>query len=928
MQPAPCACPRRAVQALAHVGDHLRQMEKDLERLAAAMAGDGRVLKEAAGAIDDEVRRVRMLPFAEACQGLDRMVRDLAQGAGKDVELVLQGGDVELDRSVLEGLKDPLRHLVRNAVDHGAEPAAERRAAGKPPFLRLTVAAVVRGAQVEVAVEDDGRGIDLNALRQFVRKKGLPEPADERELAHAIFLPGLSTSRYITDVSGRGVGLDVVKSRVESLHGTVDLSFTQGRGTRFTLSVPLTLTTLRVLLVGAGGQTFALPAANVLKLVRAEPSQVRSVEGRQMLALGGTPVPLASLTDTLGLRAPTPTLPREGGGSPSFSLPPRGGGWGWGGKVPVVVLAAGEKRIAFVVEEFQAEQEVVIKSLGARIRRTRFISAGTILPSGKIALVLNVPNLVRGGLRRPTSPALAAPADRDARPAKKRILVVDDSLTTRALEKSILEAAGYDVAAAADGAAAWQLLQEQGADLVVSDVDMPRMDGFELTEAVRGSPRFRGLPVVLVTARETESDKTARRGGRRRRLSRQERLRPEEPAGDDLPTTLARSPKSIVHSVTPIGLRCRLWILDYGLWTMNMFRVLVTDDSATARVMLVSIFAADPDLNVVGEARNGLEAVTLTQKLRPDVITMDLHMPLMDGFAATKEIMITAPTPIVIATGSTLASEVATAMHALRAGALAVLRKPPAPGAPDHVEAVQKLVATVKAMAQVKVVRHWRSASSPRGAGSLPPVGVAAAVSDEGQESRDKGRKVRAVAIATSTGGPAALQDLLAALPGDFSAPILVVQHITRGFTQGLSAWLNTVCSLQVKVAEHGERLAPHTVYVAPDDRHLGVSNMPAVVLSAAAPVNGFRPSGTYLFESAAKAFGPSVAALILTGMGDDGVVGLRAVRQAGGRIIAQDEESSVVFGMPGAAVAAGLTDQVLPLDQIAARLVQLVSSP
>ena len=161
--------------------------------------------------------------------------------------------------------------------------------------------------------------------------------------------------------------------------------------------------------------------------------------------------------------------------------------------------------MAFVVDEFQAEQEVVIKSLGARIRRTRFVSAATILPSGKIALVLNTPNLLRKALQRPAGPALASP-ERAERPAKKRILVVDDSLTTRALEKSILEAAGYDVTAAADGAAAWQLLQERGADLIVSDVDMPRMDGFGLTEAVRGSPRFRELPVVLVTARESEAD--------------------------------------------------------------------------------------------------------------------------------------------------------------------------------------------------------------------------------------------------------------------------------------------------------------------------------------------------------------------------------------------------------------------------------------
>ena len=214
-------------------------------------------------------------------------------------------------------------------------------------------------------------------------------------------------------------------------------------------------------------------------------------------------------------------------------------------------------------------------------------------------------------------------------------------------------------------------------------------------------------------------------------------------------------------------------------------------------------------------------------------------------------------------------------------------------------------------MAHVKVVRHWRSTSRPTPAESAPPPAPS--------------ERPRLVAVATSTGGPPALQTLLSGLPGDFEAPILVVQHITKGFTAGLATWLNTVCNLQVKVAEHGDRLAPHTVYVAPDDRHLGVANRHVVALSSAPPVGGFRPAGTFLFESAARVFGAATLAVILTGMGEDGVAGLRAVRRAGGRIIAQDEETSVVYGMPGAAVAAGLADQVLPLDRIAGRLAQLV---
>jgi two-component system chemotaxis sensor kinase CheA len=482
----PDTLPPPALRALRGAAEHLRHLERDVDRLGTDLATDHRALKQAHDTLDQEVRRARLFPFAEACEGLDRVVRDLARAGGKEVELTLEGGSVELDRSVLEGLKDPLRHLVRNAVDHGAEPPERRRASGKPARARVTVSAVLRGGQVEVAVADDGRGLDLDALRQQARRRGLAEPADERDLARLIFLPGLSTAAIITDVSGRGVGLDVVKSRVEALHGTVDVAFTPGHGTRFTLTVPLTLTTLRAILVGAGGQTFALVGTQVERLLRIDPAELRSVEGREVATLGGSPIPVASLAGTLGLTA----------GRPAAA----------GARVPAVIVTAGDRRVAFVVEELVAEQAVVVKNLGARIRRLRHVSAATILPSGQIALVLNGPHLVRTALGQAGRPLAAAPAG-PAAPVRKRILVADDSLTTRTLEKSILEAAGYDVLTAADGQAAWQLLHERGADLLVSDVEMPRMDGFVLAEAVRGSARFGKLPVVLVSARESDQDR-------------------------------------------------------------------------------------------------------------------------------------------------------------------------------------------------------------------------------------------------------------------------------------------------------------------------------------------------------------------------------------------------------------------------------------
>ena len=338
-----------------------------------------------------------------------------------------------------------------------------------------------------------------------------------------------------------------------------------------------------------------------------------------------------------------------------------------------------------------------------------------------------------------------------------------------------------------------------------------------------------------------------------------------------------------------------------------MIRVLVADDSALDRALVVAVLRRDPDLEIVGEASDGLEAVALARELEPDVVTMDVQMPRLGGLEATKEIMIESPRPIVIVTSGRGADEVAVSMLALRAGAVYVLRKPPVVQSPAHASEARRLIDGVKAMARVKVVRHVRR----------PSLGGATRAAGNGPTPR-------IVAIAASTGGPAALQRVLGDRPCHFPAPILVVQHMAPGFIDGLAAWLTGAAGLRVKVAAAGERLAPRTVYLAPDDQHLGVANSGTIALSAAPAVNGFRPSGTVLFESVARVFAAGTVAVVLTGMGEDGLDGLRAVRRAGGRIFAQDEDSSVVFGMPGVAVAAGLAQAALPPAEIASALVAL----
>lgn len=338
-----------------------------------------------------------------------------------------------------------------------------------------------------------------------------------------------------------------------------------------------------------------------------------------------------------------------------------------------------------------------------------------------------------------------------------------------------------------------------------------------------------------------------------------------------------------------------------------MIRVLVAEDSATVRELLVHVLESDPEISVVGVATNGAEAIEMAGRLRPDVITMDIEMPGVDGFDATKEIMIEAPTRIVIVSSRT-SENVEMALNATRAGALMVLPTPASPAAGEFVDQRADLIRAVRSMASVKVVRRWRPTDTAGDAG--PPV---------------RGGPVRMVAIAASTGGPAALQRVLMDLPRDFPVPILVVQHIAHGFTEGLCRWLAGSCGLRVRLARHHEVLEPHSVYLAPDDRHLGVDLRDRAILSSALPVDGFRPSANFLFSSVARACGEASVAVVLTGMGRDGVEGARAVHAAGGRVLAQDEETSVVYGMPKEIVRAGLVTRVVPVHSIAARLMELV---
>jgi two-component system chemotaxis response regulator CheB len=345
-----------------------------------------------------------------------------------------------------------------------------------------------------------------------------------------------------------------------------------------------------------------------------------------------------------------------------------------------------------------------------------------------------------------------------------------------------------------------------------------------------------------------------------------------------------------------------------------MIRVLVAEDSPTARQLLIEMLTSDPGITVIGEARNGLEAVAMAESLRPDLITMDVEMPELDGLEATMRIVGKVPTPIIIVSSQANASEVELSLEATRAGALMVLPKPAGPTSPRFREQQAHLVAMVKAMSDVKVIRRWGASTPtrPRPSLSVHPAHPA--------------ERPRILAIGASTGGPAALRDLLHALPADFPLPVLVVQHISKGFVNGLANWLGANTELEVRVAAESELVRPHVVYLAPDDQHLGILEDGRIRLSSAPLIGSFRPSATHLFASAAAAYRSRMIALILTGMGDDGVTGLRAVHAAGGLVIAQDEATSIVYGMPREAARAGVVTATLALPEIAPYLIEAVT--
>ncbi len=464
----------------------LRLHERRLGHLAQEAHRESEHVRLLSTVMRDDLRDLRMVPASLALDPLRRTVRDVAGRLKKNVNLVLKGADVRLDRRILDELKDPLLHLVRNAIDHGIESPEKRKQTGKQETGVLEVSVERRGHRIMVIVRDDGGGLISNKIRDVAVERGLLSQKEAYKLSdddalRLVFQPGFSTAGAVTTISGRGVGLDVVASAVHKLRGTVDVSTKESKGTSFELDLPLTLAATLAVVVKIGNNITAIPYESVERILRLSAQDLGTVANKTVVLINQEQVPYSSMAQVLGLSSDR-VLSSE---KPQ----------------PALLIKLGEQRIVFAVDEIVGQYEVVVQSLGKRLTQYPLLAGTAVLDSSEVVSVLNPAELIR--LAKP----LVQKKIDDSR--HSRILVVDDSLTTRSAMKAVLEIAGYQVVPAADGEEALNLLKRTPFDLVVTDVQMPRMDGLTLTRQVKSDPAITNVPVIVVTSLDTNSDRAA-----------------------------------------------------------------------------------------------------------------------------------------------------------------------------------------------------------------------------------------------------------------------------------------------------------------------------------------------------------------------------------------------------------------------------------
>jgi two-component system, chemotaxis family, sensor histidine kinase and response regulator WspE len=439
-----------------------------------------------------EVIASHMRPFMDGVQGFPRMVRDLARQLQKQVKLEIMGQSTPVDRDILKKLEAPLTHIIRNAVDHGIESSEARAAAGKPMEGTIRLEAFHRGGMLAISVSDDGRGIDLERMRQQIVDRNLAAPETAAQLTEAeiiefLFLPGFSTTEQVTEISGRGVGLDIAKSMVQEVGGTIRATSQWQKGTHFHFQLPLTLSVVRTLMVEIAGEPYAFPLARIDQIVKLDNADIYVVEGRQYFTRDGQNIGLIAAHHILDLPEPLATADA----------------------LCVVVISDQANAYGLLVDQFLGERDLVVRPLDSRLGKVQDISASALMDDGSPVLIVDVFDLVRSidhllhsGQLRPIDVNKAK-----KRAERKRLLVVDDSITVREMTRKLLQNRGYDVDVAVNGMDAWTAIRSKPYNLVLSDIDMPRMNGIELVKKIKDHPTFQALPVIIVSYRDREDDR-------------------------------------------------------------------------------------------------------------------------------------------------------------------------------------------------------------------------------------------------------------------------------------------------------------------------------------------------------------------------------------------------------------------------------------
>jgi two-component system chemotaxis sensor kinase CheA len=470
-----------------------KDFEDKLSNLSSLTDNNARAFSGMLDTLLEDMKKVLMLPFSTLLRMLPKVVRDLSRDQGKDVELIVKGSTIEIDRRILEELKDPFIHILRNCIDHGIEKPEERLKKKKPKGGTISIAISQLSAnQIEIMIVDDGGGIDPDKVREVAVKKGVISKSDaaqmdEREAVMLIFQSEVSTSPIITDISGRGLGLSIVREKVENLGGSVTLQTKIDEGTSFRILLPVTLAKFRGILVQVQDQYFIVPTSNVDRVIRVNQEEIQLIENRECILVDGRVLALTQFQDVL-------ELPEKKSIQPDTE------------SIRALILNSSDKRVAFTCDRVLSEQEVLVKHLGRQLVRVRNIAGATILGDGKVVAILNVADLVKSAAKVVSVSARRAKMEEE-KLEKKRILIAEDSITSRTLLKNILESAGYEVQTTVDGMDALSALKSATYDLVVSDIEMPRMNGFDLVAKIRADKSTAELPVVLVTALESREDR-------------------------------------------------------------------------------------------------------------------------------------------------------------------------------------------------------------------------------------------------------------------------------------------------------------------------------------------------------------------------------------------------------------------------------------